>query len=231
MDKAGMDWPATLNKWDLVQSQISGASDYLREEREDGPSEPITLLTSAIVEPAGVIRYARECGRPDMLPAAFYRLSCLRRLYDAPDEDKVEACRRMLDGELSYRPHLLQVEDYEALHFGQTAIKAWVRAMAYRSKPDKVRCFEGPGPFGHTEGETCSSETWWQEKIEPQFLRILIHDPGDVLALVQSIIRDTPDGLCRSCRLGAQSRLRKSRQGRVLAVTPNFLPSGSLHWY
>lgn len=218
IEKVTMDWPDTLDKWDLIQAQISGARDYLIKRRtEDDMAGPYP--NEFIAEPAAVIQFAHEYAQPDMLPAAFYRLSCLDHLYDTFPEPEAEGYDVPGSGEPNFRSSCLQAEDYKALHLGETDIKAWVRGMAYQHY--WLPRFDGNCRGGEQYRWTCKSSTWWEEKIKPEFLRLLIWDTGDVLWLIQGFIRELPEGLCPTCKAHARSCLQKSRD-MFWEMLPNF---------
>ncbi|KAI1787051.1 hypothetical protein LXA43DRAFT_1031005 [Ganoderma leucocontextum] len=67
------DWPTALTDYDVNEAEIDALKD-LPSKAADG-LYPISYLTDAIPEPISAIQFAQEFGCPQILRAAFYRLS------------------------------------------------------------------------------------------------------------------------------------------------------------
>lgn len=50
VSRVKMDWPATLDKWDMIQDQLSALYDYIV-----GQQNPSFFINDVVTEPAGVI--------------------------------------------------------------------------------------------------------------------------------------------------------------------------------
>lgn len=69
------DWPITIHDWDRQQAEFDAIRKQLSAALAEGG--PRTFLADLIPEPASAIAFAREFNCPEILPAAFYRLSTM----------------------------------------------------------------------------------------------------------------------------------------------------------
>lgn len=131
-------------------------------------------LRECFPEPASIIRLARDCSVPSILPAAFYHLNELYR----EDDSKLEPEKRQ------YEPALLALSDMHALVVGREAMRAflckWLMEvpMLYtgESGPACVTAAAGrdaPAASGSRRCCDAIAHWWLREFIEPSLQRIL----------------------------------------------------------
>ena len=85
VSKIKQDWPLTLEDWDRREAEIEAMRSVELTSCDRAPSSK--PLAYSVPEPALAIRFAREFGCTEILPAAFYQLSTTdaNRDWDKPD--------------------------------------------------------------------------------------------------------------------------------------------------
>ncbi|KAM5546268.1 hypothetical protein V8D89_000394 [Ganoderma adspersum] len=110
------DWPATLYDYDLRQAEI----ESLRELSLCNPDFEYSAgalrggrISDIMPEPASAVMFAQEFGCPQILPAAFYRLSLIPRYSARPaarwsilDKDSLLRCMYGSQALKQYRPSI-----------------------------------------------------------------------------------------------------------------------------
>jgi len=79
------DWPQTLWQWERLQAEIRAMGKDWSEEHPGGVVS--VHMDDVLPEPASVIRLARDCDIPSVLPRAAYHLSRLSALHNHAQED------------------------------------------------------------------------------------------------------------------------------------------------
>ncbi len=75
-----MDWPLTIDDWDICEGEREGLVRVWRDQRDRNVSSQfVTQRTIAVrtLEPVSAIVFAQEHGCTGILPAAFYRLASI----------------------------------------------------------------------------------------------------------------------------------------------------------
>lgn len=179
------DWPLTLAAWNANEKVTRS-----RMETMD--------LRDCFPEPASIVRLARDCSVPSILPAAFYHLNELYR----EDDSKAELDKRQYD------PSLLSLADMHALIVGREAMRSflckWLMEVPMLYTGDS-----GPAcaTSASRDGRRCCDAIphWWmREFIEPSLQRILW--PIDHLELFNRELQQQENRICIVCRgwLGSQ---------------------------
>ncbi|KAM5546269.1 hypothetical protein V8D89_000395 [Ganoderma adspersum] len=153
------DWPTTLNEYDIKQGEI----DVLRKVAlhnvpfQYSPDDDRQRLSDVIPEPASAILFGREFGCPQILPAAFYKLSLIPAIYDWSekfvhielarwsilDGDSLLKCMQGCQNLRLYRPHTSRFLSEDCALEGTDT-------PCYRFAARLFKVFrEGPSPSTH----------------------------------------------------------------------------------
>jgi len=152
-------------------------------------------LRDCFPEPASIIRLARDCNIPSILPAAFYHANeLIRENYSSntpPERHQFELS-------------LLSREDLHALIVGREAMRLflskWLMSMPINYASDEgPRCIAAGSPTTREDVQRCcdSIPMWWlSEFLEPGLAKLLW--PIDFMELfAQELERDVR--ICVSC--------------------------------
>jgi len=173
------DWPYEIEDWDDNETEIAKAV---------GEKLPFP-------EPARVIRLARECNVPSLLPAAFYHLG---RCYDAG-----------LYGESEYNEpeiNLLATEDWHCLLRGRDMIRAELAAylcnflVERRAIDAKSICSHSPPDRPDSWGCKQSVREWWTATCFQALPKVLFVDPLEELNVLSRKVDSAPSAICKYCR-------------------------------
>ncbi|KAH7102982.1 hypothetical protein BKA62DRAFT_655587 [Auriculariales sp. MPI-PUGE-AT-0066] len=176
------DWPSSLEAWN-ANERIT----RLRMETLD--------LRDCFPEPASIIRLARDCNVPSLLPAAFYHANELIR------EDPT----RITEDKQQFEMSLLSREDLGALIIGREAMRMflskWLMTMPNNYTGENgPRCGSALSRSSPTRDARCCNAIplWWlREFLEPGFQKLLW--PIDHLELFQQEL-ERDNRICVACR-------------------------------
>ncbi|EJD54076.1 hypothetical protein AURDEDRAFT_133681 [Auricularia subglabra TFB-10046 SS5] len=173
------DWPLTLEAWNANEKVTRSRMESLD-------------LRECFPEPASIIRLARDCNVPSILPAAFYHLNELYR----EDDSKLDIDKRQ------YEPSLLSLADMHALVVGRESMRSFLckwlieLPISYSVAETGPACLTSP----NKDGRRCCDAIhhWWmRDFLEPSLQRILW--PIDHLELFQRELETDPR-ICTMCR-------------------------------
>lgn len=141
-------------------------------------------------------------------------MSCSRHPFDEPVDHYSENVKEsfLINGGLTFRPELLEGDDFRALYLGQARIRVWLQTLVLPANTSRWwpnKC------TGEWTDKACERNRWWEEKMAPKLLRALKTERVDVLAHIKSVVRtldDDAEGVCNHCRRGAAKELRAARR-------------------
>ncbi|GJJ06939.1 hypothetical protein Clacol_001135 [Clathrus columnatus] len=189
------DWPSKLDHWDYNEVESRAKKRFF--ELIDEISMP---------DPCQVIRLARKCNVPSILPAAFYRLSCIQgisyRHLPEPLQEKFSDRIQKETADFS----LLSVEDFCCLLVGRNAMlhvfedslnEAFWKALEY----------EHPPLASHQCGQGL-------EHLKYSLRQAVFLFHNDLLSIMnaESAVGIEPPQTCQDCREQLLGLLEESRE-------------------
>lgn len=197
--KMKSEWPTTLYEWD----DLSDQTEKYRS-RFDADEHPAVPVDEAFPEPASAIQFAKDFDIPEILPAAFYNLSCLHVMLDwfrnreRPDEYKNWTS-------LTARWSDLGRDDLFVLMHGKCSIQADCEDAAEEDWRDVLEDIPGWDGIGCDCSDEISDEAWDNVCGE-------IAASDDPLAVSKSILDDSTGETCPFCEFAMRRALRRLRQ-------------------
>lgn len=206
------DWPTTFEEWErteLRRAWITYANARTCSKPHDrgtgrGPEYDV-------VEPCGVIRFAREEGIPEILPAAFYHLSRLsslnRPLRPEPDtEGQKHSHGCSVKGRGYAMTSAMTPADWATLMIGKGEIRSWfVEFRQYGWQSIHAKNCEAEDPNSCVLSAQGGWKTYWEEIVEERTRKVLAQDGLDVVEILRDlghfVLHDA--NLCPRCRIRA----------------------------
>ncbi|KAG9040298.1 hypothetical protein FS837_000826 [Tulasnella sp. UAMH 9824] len=212
------DWPTTLEEWDKNELHLLAITRWNAQVRYDSQDGRSRLgPEDHLVEPCGVIRFARQEDIPEILPAAFYHLSRISSLNDphrpkSGNESQKRAHCSWTEGCRYATRSFLTPADWDTLMIGKAEIRAWFanfRKYGWQSIHAK-NCGAGD-PNGCVLSSQEGWKSYWEETIELLTRKTLGQDGLDVMEILhdlrQAVLHD--ENLCPACRIQARNIIAK----------------------
>ncbi|EIW56221.1 uncharacterized protein TRAVEDRAFT_50703 [Trametes versicolor FP-101664 SS1] len=206
-----MDWPVTLDEWDIRASEFQGlrhvvCSKYFHRRRTT--TKCADTLADRVPEPISTILFAQEHGCTDILPAAFYRLASIdTKRMTGP---RTEAARRQALEEY-HRQVAFKLS--RGAMISKNCIPLWL-ATTFGPADDEEH--DHP-PEEETRKEyPCLDFLWtlsdaeWGTTPTYEPLSTLLHlDNEDKL---ENVKQTCPNGLCIDCQFRLRSWVKTERE-------------------
>lgn len=209
-------WPTTLEAWDQKEAVI----------KSYGKRAPTgELLNDCLVDAASIIQLSRSFpALSDVIPMAFYHLSCLSPSYDDGNRDIEDTDDHLERGGRLTRRSLLSRADLDALYFGANVLKKTTNKYLRISLGSVgVSC-------PRNCRSTCSVQEWFRTQVADRAVAVFGKEEVDILAALASLMDvdiPIPEGkeVCPGCkskmRLGLQGCRKKIWDALPVAFKPN----------
>ncbi|KZT18549.1 hypothetical protein NEOLEDRAFT_1246397 [Neolentinus lepideus HHB14362 ss-1] len=121
-------WSTSLREWDTLEAEMAGTTKQWHLDHNCSFNTCNDYSDDHLPEPASAIQLAKECGLPEILPAAFYHLSRLSVKWGPHgcETNKQSQTLGLHEGLRTARWKMLTAEDYYKLLIGRTNMQSAV---------------------------------------------------------------------------------------------------------